>query len=254
MSLTKTAKAEPQTPLAPRTEGIAQKNGVSFRFRAVIHGRRGAMRVDIADVRWSNVRLGYGAAHDIAQGRAFGLRLRQVKKIGRVPVTGQFADRFRAALRRVLLRFKDEKRGSFAQEQSRAIQVERTTAVEGRGLEDHPDVPALISTAALEERCRGCVEALSIFVEAYGAEAGNLALRSVATGGVFIGGGIAPKILPALTDGRLLRAFQDKAPYRDMLVDIPVHVVLNADAGRTYASNPLRSRSRAVACASPKSK
>lgn len=103
--------------------------------------------------------------------------------------------------------------------------------------EDHPDAPALISTAALEERCRGCVEALSIFVDAYGAEAGNLALRSVATGGVFIGGGIAPKILPALTDGRFLRAFQDKAPYRDMLVDIPVHVVLNADAGLIGAAH-----------------
>ena len=56
-----------------------------------------------------------------------------------------------------------------------------------------------------------------MFVDAYGAEAGNLALRSVSTGGVFIGGGIAPKILPALTDGRFLRAFVDKAPLRELL-------------------------------------
>ena len=77
-----------------------------------------------------------------------------------------------------------------------------------------PDAPAQISSAALERRCAGCVEALDMFVDAYGAEAGNLALRSVSTGGVFIGGGIAPKILPALTDGRFLRAFLDKAPLR----------------------------------------
>src|SRR5262245_3355653 len=64
-----------------------------------------------------------------------------------------------------------------------------------------PAAPAAISTAALERTCPGCIETLDIFVEAYGAEAGNLGLRSVATGGVFIGGGIAPKILPALTTG-----------------------------------------------------
>jgi glucokinase len=94
-----------------------------------------------------------------------------------------------------------------------------------------PEAPALISAAALERRCSGCVEALGIFVDAYGAEAGNLALRSVATDGVFIGGGIAPKILPALLDGRFVQAFQDKAPYRDMLTDVPVNVILNQDAG-----------------------
>jgi len=94
-----------------------------------------------------------------------------------------------------------------------------------------PRAPAAISTAALERRCRGCVEALDIFVAAYGAEAGNLALRAVATGGVFIGGGIAPKILPALGDGRFINAFLDKAPFRDMLSKMPVKIILNAEAG-----------------------
>ena len=56
---------------------------------------------------------------------------------------------------------------------------------------DSPDAPAAISAAALERRCEGCVEALEMFVEAYGAEAGNLALRVVSTGGLFVGGGIA---------------------------------------------------------------
>lgn len=92
---------------------------------------------------------------------------------------------------------------------------------------DHPDAPAIISTAALERSCLSCVEALELFVDAYGAEAGNLALRTVATAGVFVGGGIARKIMPALTDGRFLRAFTDKAPFEDMLRKMPVKVILN---------------------------
>ena len=90
--------------------------------------------------------------------------------------------------------------------------------------------PAAISDAALERRCPSCVEALEIFVDAYGAEAGNLALRSLATGGVFIGGGIAPKILAALSDGRFMRAFVAKPPHVPLLSTMPVHVVANADA------------------------
>ena len=96
---------------------------------------------------------------------------------------------------------------------------------------DDPDAPAAISTAALNGRCPGCAEALSIFVDAYGAEAGNLALRTMSTGGVFVGGGIAPKILPALTDGAFLRAFRAKAPFERMLDAIPVKVILNDEAG-----------------------
>jgi len=97
--------------------------------------------------------------------------------------------------------------------------------------EDDPTAPAAISTAALERRCHGCIEALNMFVDAYGAEAGNLALRTVATGGLFIGGGIAPKIMPALTDGRFMRAFCDKAPFDGMLRNMPVKVILNAQVG-----------------------
>lgn len=96
---------------------------------------------------------------------------------------------------------------------------------------DGSDAPADISSAALNRRCAMCVEALEIFVDAYGAEAGNLALRGVATGGLFVGGGIAPKILPALTDGRFMRAFLDKGPMRDLLANVPVKVILNTDSG-----------------------
>ena len=93
------------------------------------------------------------------------------------------------------------------------------------------DAPAAISTAALERRCEACVEALDMFVEAYGAEAGNLALRVVSTGGVFIGGGIAPKILPAMANGAFIRAFRAKPPLEAMLASMPVKVILNAEAG-----------------------
>jgi glucokinase len=94
-----------------------------------------------------------------------------------------------------------------------------------------PDAPAAISTAALQRRCEGCVAALDLFVEAYGAEAGNLALRVVATGGVFVGGGIAPKILPALANGTFMRAFRAKPPLDAMLSAMPVKVILNAESG-----------------------
>ena len=102
---------------------------------------------------------------------------------------------------------------------------------------DAAGASAAISSAALGRRCPGCVDALNLFVEAYGAEAGNLALRTVATGGVFIGGGIAPKILPALTTGVFMRAFRAKAPFEAMLDAMPVKVILNSDAGLLGAAN-----------------
>jgi glucokinase len=95
---------------------------------------------------------------------------------------------------------------------------------------DSPGAAARITTAALENRCESCRETLEVFVEAYGAESGNLALRSLSTGGLFIGGGIAPKILPAMTDGRFMRAFLDKAPFDALLAKVPVKVILNAEA------------------------
>ena len=102
--------------------------------------------------------------------------------------------------------------------------------VAGVDLHD-PDAPAVISAAALDRRCPGCVATLDMFVEAYGAESGNLALRTVSTGGLFVGGGIAPKILPALTTGVFMRAFLAKPPLDAMLAAMPVKVILNAQAG-----------------------
>jgi glucokinase len=93
-----------------------------------------------------------------------------------------------------------------------------------------PDAPAEVTRAALGGRCQGCAEALRMFVSAYGAEAGNLALRSLATSGVYLGGGIAPKILQALRSGVFMEAFLDKPPMTDLLSRIPVRVILNTDA------------------------
>ena len=93
------------------------------------------------------------------------------------------------------------------------------------------DLPAAVTVAALAGRCEQCAEALDMFVEAYGAEAGNLALRSMATAGVYVGGGIAPKILPALEAGGFMDAFVDKEPMVDWLRTLPVTVILNPAAG-----------------------
>jgi glucokinase len=94
-----------------------------------------------------------------------------------------------------------------------------------------PDAPAAVSRAGMGGRCQGCAEALRMFVSAYGAEAGNLALRALALSGVYVGGGIAPKILPALTNGLFMEAFLAKAPMDDLLSRVPVKVILNDKAG-----------------------
>lgn len=96
---------------------------------------------------------------------------------------------------------------------------------------DVGELPAAISASALNHQCEQCVEALDMFTEAYGAEASNVALRSMATAGMYIGGGIAPKILPALERGGFMSAFLDKEPLIDMLRLLPVRVILNPSAG-----------------------
>jgi glucokinase len=93
------------------------------------------------------------------------------------------------------------------------------------------EAPAQVTRNALEGRCASCADALAMFVDAYGAEAGNLALRGVATSGVFVGGGIAPKILPAMRDGRFMEAFRAKGAFSELAASIPVHVILAPDAG-----------------------
>jgi glucokinase len=88
------------------------------------------------------------------------------------------------------------------------------------------DPPAVISRAAREGTSEICARALSIFVSAYGAEAGNLALKVLATGGVYVGGGIAPKIAETL-QRPFMDAFVAKGRMRRLLEAVPVRVILN---------------------------
>jgi glucokinase len=75
-----------------------------------------------------------------------------------------------------------------------------------------------------------CVEALNIFVSAYGAEAGNLALKILAVGGMYVGGGIAPKLLKKMQDGTFMKAFTDKGRLSDLLIQTPVRLILESRA------------------------
>lgn len=89
------------------------------------------------------------------------------------------------------------------------------------------DPSAAIGKAALANQNGLCVKALDMLVSIYGAEAGNLALKVMAVGGVFVGGGIAPKIIEKLRDGTFMRAFTDKGRLSSVLEAIPVRVILN---------------------------
>ncbi len=93
------------------------------------------------------------------------------------------------------------------------------------------DPSAVISNAGLEGRCPLCARALGLFVAAFGAEAGNLALKTMAVGGVFLAGGVAPKILRALRAPAFLEAFTDKGRMRPLMEAMPVRVVLNEAMG-----------------------
>jgi glucokinase len=98
-------------------------------------------------------------------------------------------------------------------------------------IEEAKDVPALISQMALEGKAAICDQALSIFVGVFGAETGNCALNFMTTGGIFIAGGIAAKIITKMKEPLFVQAFRDKGRMEGLLKDIPVKVVLNDDCG-----------------------
>jgi glucokinase len=89
------------------------------------------------------------------------------------------------------------------------------------------DAAAAISRAAIEGRCGLCEQALDLVVSVYGAEAGNLALKLMATGGIYVAGGIAPQILPKLAGPLFLQAFGSKGRMQPLLESIPVSVITN---------------------------
>ncbi|NCS64627.1 MAG: glucokinase [Betaproteobacteria bacterium] len=85
---------------------------------------------------------------------------------------------------------------------------------------------AVIAQTGLTGEVAICVKALDVFLSAYGAAAGNLALAALATGGLYIGGGIAPKLLAAFSDSGFMAAFVDKGRFAELLADIPVRIIL----------------------------
>ncbi len=87
-----------------------------------------------------------------------------------------------------------------------------------------------ITHLALAGTCAVCVQTLDLWTALYGAEAGNLALKALARGGVYVAGGIAVKILSNMKDGSFFRAFCEKSRFVGLLAQIPIHVVLSEDA------------------------
>jgi len=88
--------------------------------------------------------------------------------------------------------------------------------------------PVIVNTAlSAERRCKLCSTTLEIFISALGAEAGNLALKVMATGGVYLGGGIPPRILPLLDEGVFMERFRNKGRFSELVSKIPVHVICN---------------------------
>lgn len=102
------------------------------------------------------------------------------------------------------------------------------------------DPAAKITQQAFAGTCSACEETLHLWMEAYGAEAGNMALRVLPFGGVYVAGGIAIKVLPKLKDGSFVRAFSDKVKLSTQLAKIPIYVVLNEDAPVLGAAHEAR--------------
>ena len=106
--------------------------------------------------------------------------------------------------------------------------------------EDDPS--AVVTEIGLAGEDPNCAEALDMFVSIYGAEAGNLALKVIARGGVYVAGGIAPRIQGKLTDGGFMAAFRDKGRFASLMETIPVRLALDSDApllGAAYVASQI---------------
>ncbi len=95
-----------------------------------------------------------------------------------------------------------------------------------------------------------CARTLDIFAGAYGAEAGNMALKILAAGGMYLGGGIAPKILKKMKDGAFMKAFTDKGRLSDLLIHTPVRIILESRAALIGAAAYAEARAAELSGAS----
>jgi glucokinase len=99
-----------------------------------------------------------------------------------------------------------------------------------------PDVPAFISKLAIERKAAICEKTLSIFVGVYGSQTGDCALTFMSTGGIFVGGSIAAKILPLMQAPNFMQSFLAKGRMESLLKDVPVKIVLNDNSGMLGAA------------------
>ncbi|PKO10419.1 MAG: glucokinase [Chloroflexi bacterium HGW-Chloroflexi-2] len=96
-------------------------------------------------------------------------------------------------------------------------------------LEDVSDQTPVISRAALEGKAEIAIKTMELFTKILAAEAGNLALKILSNGGLYLGGGIPPRILPFLKNETFLTAFQNKGRFASFLQDVPIHVIRNPE-------------------------
>jgi glucokinase len=108
------------------------------------------------------------------------------------------------------------------------------------------DPNAVITECALAAKSEICEKALNMFVSAYGAEAGNLALKVLSVGGVYVGGGIAPRILEKLKDGTFMKAFTDKGRLSQLLINMPVRIILESRAALLGAASYAEARAAEI--------
>jgi glucokinase len=114
------------------------------------------------------------------------------------------------------------------------------------------DPNSVITEEGLAARSEICEKALDMFVSAYGAEAGNLALKVLSVGGVYIGGGIAPRILEKLKDGTFIKSFTDKGRLSQLLINMPVRVILESRAALLGAAAYGEARAAELSGVSPR--
>jgi glucokinase len=98
-------------------------------------------------------------------------------------------------------------------------------------LQEADDPTPIIVQAALDQESDLCNTTLNIFVSILGSEAGNLTLKAMATGGIYLAGGIPPRILPKLKEGTFMAAFVKKGRFSDTLARVPVYVILHKKPG-----------------------
>jgi glucokinase len=114
------------------------------------------------------------------------------------------------------------------------------------------DPNAVITELALAAKSEICEKAMDMLVSAYGAEAGNLALKVLSVGGLYVGGGIAPRILEKLKDGAFMKAFTDKGRLSQLLVNMPVRVILESRTALMGAAAYAEARAAELSGISPR--